>query len=72
MRLVTWNVNSLKMRLPRLLELLAEHAPDVVCLQETKSEAAAFPHAELARPATRPPITAAGGGPASRCSPATA
>ena len=48
MRLVTWNVNSLKMRLPRVLELLDEHAPDVLCLQETKSEASAFPHAELA------------------------
>ena len=48
MRLVTWNVNSLKMRLPRVLEFLAEHTPDVVCLQETKCEASAFPHAELA------------------------
>jgi exodeoxyribonuclease III len=47
-RLVTWNVNSLRQRLPRLLELVEEHAPDVVCLQETKSEAAAFPHDELA------------------------
>jgi exodeoxyribonuclease-3 len=49
MRLVTWNVNSLRMRLPRVLELLAEHEPDVLCLQETKSEAAAFPHDELAQ-----------------------
>lgn len=48
MRAVSWNVNSLKVRLPRLLELLAEHAPDVLALQETKSEPAAFPHAELA------------------------
>ena len=48
MRLVTWNVNSLKMRLPRVLEFIEEHAPDVLCLQETKSEAAAFPHDELA------------------------
>ena len=48
MRLVTWNVNSLKVRLPRLLEFLAQHQPDVVCLQETKTEAAAFPEAELA------------------------
>ncbi len=48
MRLVTWNVNSLKVRLPRVLELLAEHRPDVVCLQETKCEAAAFPHNALA------------------------
>jgi len=47
-RLVTWNVNSLKARLPRVLEFVEEHAPDVVCLQETKSEAAAFPHDELA------------------------
>jgi exodeoxyribonuclease-3 len=48
MRLVTWNVNSLKMRLPRVLEFVQEHAPDVLCLQETKCEAAAFPHDELA------------------------
>lgn len=48
MRLVTWNVNSLNVRLPRLLEFLAEHAPDVLCLQETKCTAEAFPHAALA------------------------
>jgi exodeoxyribonuclease-3 len=47
-RLVTWNVNSLKMRLPRVLELLEQHAPDVVCLQETKTEPQAFPAGELA------------------------
>jgi len=47
-KLVTWNVNSLKARLPRLLEFLAEHAPDVVCMQETKCEDAAFPVDELA------------------------
>jgi len=47
-RLVTWNVNSLKVRLPRVLELLAQHRPDVLLLQETKTEAAAFPHDELA------------------------
>jgi exodeoxyribonuclease-3 len=47
MLLTTWNVNSLKVRLPRVLELLAEHAPDVVCLQETKSEPGAFPATEL-------------------------
>ena len=49
MRLVTWNVNSLKVRGPRLLEFLAQHAPDIVCLQETKTDAAAFPSEELAR-----------------------
>ncbi|MFZ0092053.1 MAG: exodeoxyribonuclease III [Solirubrobacteraceae bacterium] len=47
MRIVTWNVNSLRVRLPRVLELLAEHQPDVVCLQETKSPADGFPVAEL-------------------------
>jgi exodeoxyribonuclease-3 len=46
-RIVTWNVNSLKVRLPRVLELLGELAPDVLCLQETKVESAAFPHDEL-------------------------
>jgi exonuclease III len=44
---VTWNVNSLKVRLPRVLELLEQHRPDVACLQETKADAAAFPHMEL-------------------------
>ncbi len=48
MRLVTWNVNSLRARLPRVLELLALHAPDVVCLQETKCGPEQFPTAELA------------------------
>ncbi len=48
MRLVTWNVNSLRARLPRVLELLARHEPDVVCLQETKCDAAGFPEAALA------------------------
>jgi hypothetical protein len=35
-RIVTWNVNSLKQRLPRLLPWLDQRRPDVVCLQETK------------------------------------
>ncbi len=48
MKLVTWNVNSLKARLPRVLEFLAEHAPDVICMQETKCEDAAFPVDALA------------------------
>ena len=47
MRVVTWNVNSLKARMPRVLELLAQHEPDVVCLQETKSNPDAFPELEL-------------------------
>ncbi|MGH2875807.1 MAG: endonuclease/exonuclease/phosphatase family protein, partial [Solirubrobacteraceae bacterium] len=48
MLVVTWNVNSLRARLPRVLQLLAEHRPDVACLQETKSAADAFPEHELA------------------------
>jgi exodeoxyribonuclease III len=36
MRLATWNVNSVKQRVPRLLPWLDERKPDVVCLQETK------------------------------------
>jgi exodeoxyribonuclease-3 len=47
MKLVTWNVNSLNVRMPRLLELLELHAPDVVALQETKVDGSAFPETEL-------------------------
>ena len=43
MRVASWNVNSLKVRLPQLLEWLAASRPDVVCLQETKLEDANFP-----------------------------
>jgi exodeoxyribonuclease III len=41
-RIATWNVNSLKQRLPRLLPWLDERRPDVVCLQETKLADDAF------------------------------
>jgi exodeoxyribonuclease-3 len=44
MRIATWNVNSLKIRLPRLEEWLDYAHPDVLCLQETKLADAAFPH----------------------------
>lgn len=47
MRFATWNVNSVKARLPRLLDWLAGTAPDVVCLQETKCPADAFPADEV-------------------------
>jgi exodeoxyribonuclease-3 len=43
MKLATWNVNSLKVRLPQVLEWATRHQPDVLCLQETKVEDAAFP-----------------------------
>ena len=42
MRVATWNVNSVKQRLPRLLAWLDERRPDVVCLQETKLADEAF------------------------------
>ena len=43
MRLVTWNVNSLKARMERVEEWLTQAQPDVVCLQETKLTDDAFP-----------------------------
>ncbi len=43
MRVATWNVNSLKARLPRVEAWLADVRPDVLCLQETKLTDAAFP-----------------------------
>ena len=46
-RLATWNVNSLKVRLPHLLDWLAAAKPDAVCLQETKTEDANFPREAL-------------------------
>lgn len=47
MKIVTYNVNGIKARLPRLLEYLAEQQPDVVCLQELKSSDETFPEAEI-------------------------
>jgi exodeoxyribonuclease-3 len=46
-KLATWNVNSLRVRLPHLLDWLRSQAPDVVCLQETKCEDENFPAQEL-------------------------
>jgi exodeoxyribonuclease-3 len=47
MRFATWNVNSVKARLPRLLEWLDTTKPDVLCLQETKVPQDGFPAAEV-------------------------
>ncbi len=47
MKLATWNVNSLKVRLPQVLEWVARHSPDALCLQETKLENPKFPAAEI-------------------------
>ena len=48
MQLATWNVNSLKIRLPQLLDWLAANPIDVVCLQETKLTDERFPAQALA------------------------
>jgi exodeoxyribonuclease-3 len=48
MKLATWNVNSLKVRLPQVLNWLAQHPIDVLCLQETKLTDERFPAADLA------------------------
>jgi exodeoxyribonuclease-3 len=47
MKIATWNVNSLKVRLPHVLDWLAANPVDALCLQETKQQDADFPQAEL-------------------------
>lgn len=47
MFVASWNVNSVRARLPRLLDYLQRRRPDVLCLQETKVEDAKFPHDAL-------------------------
>lgn len=47
MKIATWNVNSLKVRLPQLLDWIDRREPDIICLQETKCEDAGFPLAEI-------------------------
>ncbi|MGE4057027.1 MAG: exodeoxyribonuclease III [Vicinamibacterales bacterium] len=48
MLIATWNVNSLRARMPRVLEFLEQHRPAAVCLQETKLHGDAFPHMDFA------------------------
>jgi exodeoxyribonuclease-3 len=47
MLIATWNVNSLRVRLPQLLTWLAENKPDIMALQETKLPDEAFPGAQI-------------------------
>ena len=47
MKVVTWNVNSLRVRLPQVLDWAARHRPDLLCLQETKLPDSDFPIAEI-------------------------
>jgi exodeoxyribonuclease-3 len=44
MRAVTWNVNSIRVRLDQVIGWLSVERPDVLCLQETKCDDAGFPH----------------------------
>lgn len=48
LRIVTWNINSVRLRLPLLTELVRALEPDVLCLQETKCPDALFPHEGVA------------------------
>lgn len=48
MRLLTWNINSVRLRLPLLLQLIAAENPDIICLQETKTPDEFFPGDALA------------------------
>lgn len=48
MKLATWNVNSLKVRLPQVIEWLKMNQPDILCLQETKLTDENFPEQEIA------------------------
>lgn len=47
MKIATWNVNSIKARLPTVIEVLKAIDCDVICLQEIKCETAAFPYMEI-------------------------
>ncbi len=48
MRITTWNVNSVRARLPRVLDWVRNHEPDLLCLQEIKTVDETFPREEFA------------------------
>ena len=47
MKLITWNINSVRIRLQQLSEIISEFDPDIICLQETKCEDDKFPLKEI-------------------------
>ncbi|HMK90686.1 MAG TPA: exodeoxyribonuclease III [Methylocystis sp.] len=47
MKITTWNINSVRLRMPLVARFLNEHAPDVICLQETKCRDSDFPAKEF-------------------------
>lgn len=44
MKIVTWNINSVRLRAPMVVQLMREEKPDIICLQETKTPDEFFPH----------------------------
>ncbi len=46
-KIATWNINSVKIRIPHLLDFIKIHDPDIICLQEIKCETEKFPYEEL-------------------------
>ena len=44
MKIATWNINSIRIRAALMAQFLGTHAPDVLCLQETKVDDPLFPH----------------------------
>lgn len=48
MRLVSWNINSLRLRLPLLAQVVTYYQPDIICLQETKARESDVPWGEVA------------------------
>ncbi len=47
MKITTWNINSVRLRMPLVAHFLKTHAPDVICLQETKCRDAEFPSSDF-------------------------
>jgi len=47
LKIATWNVNSLNVRLSHVIDWLNENNPDILCLQETKQDNDKFPHSEF-------------------------
>lgn len=70
-KLITWNVNSVKMRLARTKGLILRHRPDVLALQELKVSDEVFPSVEFQELGYRIACTVRAAGTASRCCPDT-
>ena len=47
LKIATWNINSVRLRIDLVCRLLQEHAPDILCLQETKCPQGQFPSGPL-------------------------